>query len=278
MINELISWIKNADNSAVVMAISTFALTIATFVLAYFSYQQVRASNRQISESRLQKKIEMHNEDLRNLFKIWKDRLPKTPTTGQEIYWFNSPFFEEDPLFIEDLENHLPPKFEDLMQKWKHYEDLRQKYSQTQQEVIDKINPLISNMQKEIEGCNFPPESVYLKAIEQVTCKKYYDYEEAQVASAPIRYKLDYVMQNTYRYSLSSHTVLLTEDEVRKVREHHEKISNIVKKDYENDIRSLIDIENELKEKFNELTYSLSRLICYPQYCNMTCEYIFPKS
>jgi uncharacterized FlaG/YvyC family protein len=106
MINELISWIKNPDNSSVVMAISTFALTIATFVLAYFSYQQVKASNRAISESRLQKKIEMHNEDL------------------------------------------------------------RQKYYQTLQEIIDKISPLISSMQKEIEGCNFDPRSVYLKAIE----------------------------------------------------------------------------------------------------------------
>lgn len=79
MINEFILWLKNTDNSAVVMAISTFALTIATFVLAYFSYQQVKASNRQISESRLQRKIEKHNEDLRKLLNSWKDRLPKNP-------------------------------------------------------------------------------------------------------------------------------------------------------------------------------------------------------
>lgn len=277
MINEFFSWIKNPDNSSVVMAISTFALTIATFVLAYFSYQQVKASNRAINESRLQKKIEMHNEVLRNLFKIWKDRLPKTPSTGQEIYWFNSPLFEDDPLFIEDLENHLPSKFKDLMQKWKHYEDLRQKYYQTQQDVIEGIDPMISNMQKEIEGCNFDPRSVYLKAIEQVTGKKYYDYKiQPMVVSE--NYRLDYEMQNSYRYELNSPNKHLTEDEVKKVREHHENISNIVKKDYENDIRSLIGIENELREMFNEFNYSLSRLICYPEYSNMNCEYLSPKS
>lgn len=282
MINEFFSWLKNADNSSVVMAISTFALTIATFVLAYFSYQQVKASNRQISESRLQKKIEKHNDDLRNLLKTWKNRLPKTPTTGLEIYDFFTafyvPFFEEDPLFIEDLENHLPPKFEDLMKKWKRCKDLRKKYHQRQQEIIDKISPLISNMQKEVEGCNFSPESVYLKAIELVTGKKYYDYKNVEIAyGEPIKYKLIYIMQNTYTYELSS-PIGLKEDEIKKVREHHEKISNIIKKDYENDIRSLIIIENELKEMFNELDGSLMRLINYPEYCNMTCEYIFPKS
>jgi hypothetical protein len=68
------------------------------------------------------------------------------------------------------------------------------------------------------------------------------------------------------------------EDEVKKVREHHEKISNIVKNECEIYIINLIDIENEIKEIFNEFNYSLSRLICYPEYSNMNCEYLFPKS
>lgn len=279
MINEFFSWLQNPDNSSVVMAISTFALTIATFVLAYFSYQQVKASNRQISESRLQKKIEMHNEGLRNLLKSWRTYLPRTPRTGLEIYEFFTPFFEDDPLFIEDLENHLPPKFKDLMQKWKHYKDLRQKYYQTQQEVIDRINPLISNMQKEVMDYHFSPRSIYLKAIELVTGTKYYDYKREQMQyGEPIKYKLDYATQSdAIGYELSSPSIGLTEDEIKKVTEHHENISNIVKKEYENDIRSLIDIENELKDMFNELNDSLIRLFKYPEYDNMTCEYIFRK-
>lgn len=165
------------------------------------------------------------------------------------------------------------------MQKWKHYKDLRQKYHQKQQEIIDKISPLISSMQKEIRGCNFPPESVYIKAIEQITGKKYYDYKIAEITPIiPKNYRLDYVMQNSYSYQLSSPNIGLTEDGVKKVREHHENISNIVKKDYENDIRSLIDIESEIKKMQNELDGNLMRLINYPEYCNMTCEYIFPKN
>lgn len=67
----MINWLIDHEE-----ALREWAVASGTLILALIAYLQVRASNRQISESRLQKKIEKHNEDLRNLLKSWKDRLP----------------------------------------------------------------------------------------------------------------------------------------------------------------------------------------------------------
>lgn len=277
MIDDFFSWL-NGNSSALTM-IFTLVLAVATVALAYVSYLQVKASNRQISESRLIRKIEKHNEQLRNLFHFWWEYLPRPPETGFEVYDLLPAIFEEDPLFT-DLEKHFPPRFKDLLKKWEYYKDLRQKYHQKQKEIVDKITDLISNKQKEAAGYDFPPLSVYLKAIELLTDKKYYDYiDEIRVYAEPTTYRLKYErIGGGIGFQLSRESIGYTKEEINKLKGQHENVSNIVKKEYEKDIKTLIDIEGELKEIFREFKVSLNKITRYPEYNNMVCEYIFPQN
>jgi hypothetical protein len=276
MINEVVLWLN--INGLALTTIFTLVLAAATIALAYVSYLQVKASNRQISETRLIRKIDKHNEQLRNLIQQWEMYLPKPPDTGLYVYPLFLLHFESDPLF-PDLESHLPPKFEDLMKKWKHYKDLCQKYHQKQTEIISKINGLISNMQKEKIDYVFPSQAVYFKAIELLTDKKYYEYSRQEMFKRePKVYKLFYRdIEGANNIQLSKESSPPTEKEIDKIKEQHENVSNIAKKEYENDIRNLVDIENELKQMFTEFKVRLNELTRYPEYNNMDCEYIFPR-
>jgi len=55
-------------------------------------------------------------------------------------------------------------------------------------------------------------------------------------------------------------------------------MSQIFKTDYETNIKNLIDVRNELEEIIKELKDNLTKLTKYPDYNNMTCEYIMPET
>jgi hypothetical protein len=267
-VNDIFPWLNNY---------STFLLVVATFVLAFVSYLQVRASYKAISESRHIRNIDKHTEQLKTLIIQWQTVLPRPPKTGLKVYDDYGAIFEKDKLF-PDIANHLPPEHKDLMKKWEHYKDLRKKYCKTQTEIIDKIAGLISNMQKEKEDYDFPSHSVYLKAIELLTGKKYYDYKmEEKVHAEPTIYRLFYVtIYSGNSFQLERESSRLTKEEINKIQERHENVSNIVKNEYEKDIENLINIEGEINENFKELNDKLMELTKYTEYYNMNCKYI-PK-
>lgn len=265
-VNDIFPWLNNN---------STFLLVVATFVLAFVSYLQVRASYKAISESRHIRNIDKHTEQLKTLIIQWQMDLPRPPKTGLEVSDYYDAIFEKDKLF-PDIANHLPPEHKELMEKWEHYKDLRKKYYKKQTEIIDKIAGLISNMQKENEDYDFPPRSVYLKAIELLTGKKYYDYKrEEKVHAEPTFYRLFYeTIYSGNRFQLNRESSRLTDEEINKIQERHENVSNIVKNEYEKDIENLINIEGEINENFKELNDKLMELTKYTEYYNMNCKYI----
>lgn len=271
MIDFLINWLTANEE-----ALRGWAVAGGTLILAIVAYLQVRASNRQIEESKFQRRIEKHNEDLKNLFQYWVEKFPQAPFTGLTIYEFFSNF-EENPLF-SDLENHLPEKYRNIMEKWELYKDLGQKYCDQQAEIIGKIKILISEKQKDELNYNSIP--VYLKAIELITGKKqYYIKQEEIIHMEPRFYSLSYDRSSWFvKYPLIMDDPNLTEDQTANITSFHEEISNITKREYKNEIEKLVDIEYEMKQIFEELQYDLGNLTIYPEYNNMNCEYIIFNS
>ncbi|VVB92442.1 Uncharacterised protein [uncultured archaeon] len=159
------------------VAIREWLLAIGTLILALVAYLQVRASYRQISESRFQRKIETHNEDLRKLFQQWHDHVPRIPNESEfyDLHFLLLPMFFEQEALFSDLEKHLPAKYENLMQKWSNFRELIKRYCQLRQEIFDKINALISDMQNEALNCKFPPDSIFLKANSLLTGKEWHN-------------------------------------------------------------------------------------------------------
>jgi len=116
---------------------------------------------------------------------------------------------------------------------------------------------------------NFPPESVYLKAIQLLNNNKYYRYDKESGGTAT--YKLSY-KSDQFTWNLSK--AYLKEEEIKDIQDRHEELANTAKKEYEKDIKSIIDVEEELNSLFKELKYSLEDLTNYIEYKNMICEYV----
>lgn len=278
MINELFSWLRNNT------------LTVATFVLAFVSYLQVRASYKQIRETRLMKKIDMHNTDLRRLFQMWHDDvsliIPFASKFVKINHYLKPMRFERESLF-SDLEKHLPAKYEGLMRKWRYCRELIKKYCQLWQENFDKINDLISSdMQKDELNYRFPPESIFFKAIEPIEPlpdKEYYNYKTAEgdyaYSDAYTESKgLFYWTSDGFVYPLTSPNIGFSNEDMKKIIINHKIMSQIFKTDYETNIKNLINVSKELEEKLKELEDTLIKLTNYPEYNNMTCEYIMPET
>lgn len=277
----LISWLISHE-----IAIREWSLAIGTLILALVAYLQVRASYKQISESRLQRKIEKHNEDLRELFQKWHDSVSRNIIPDESkfynINYLLSPMsFEQEALF-SDLEKHLPAKYEDLMKKWGHCRELIKKYCQLREEIFNKIDALIlSDMQKDELISKFPPESIFFKAIALLTGKEYCNYKTEENANAFLettRYGLSYKDSDGFGFQLTPQNIGFSKEEINKIKIHHENMSEIFKTDYETNINNLINVRNELEEMFKELKDNLIKLTKYPDYNNMTCEYIMPET
>jgi len=260
----VLSWLISHEE-----AIRGWAVAFGTLFLALVAYKQ-------IIESRLQRKIEKHTEELKGLFSRWHKELPPVPITGAEVYefessgfkWSDDLSFEDTPLF-SDLKNHLPAKFENLMEKWGQYKKLRKEYYQKQQEIVDKVRAKIEEL-----NYKFPPGSVYLRAIHLLTNKTYYYDYRSKSMRLPIpyndRYYVYYETTCGDGYLLSPKDGGTPEEEIDNLKEHHENISSIIKTKYEKDFRNLIDIEHKLRVLFDELKDSLNKLTGYVEYLNMT--------
>lgn len=266
-----INWLINHETF-----IREWLIVAVTLFLGIVAYLQVKASNRQISEARIKERIETHSEALKNLYIMWYTNLPEIPHTGSIIY--RTRLFsiavscvEQKGLF-SDLEYHLPGKYAGLMEKWEYFKELCQQYYQKQQEIIENI-PVLTSMDRNKSSFNLPPEALYLKAIELLTGNKYYEYVESTQETRQL-YELIYQKDN-YHYPLCQ---LVKKEEMNDIKIQFEKISEIIKKEYEKDIMNLINIQKELKEKHEEIKDSLNKLPNYPEYDNMDCEYIFPKT
>lgn len=274
-VGNLINWITEHEET-----IRGWVISLSTIILAFVAYLQVRASHRQISESKLQRRIEKHNEDLKELINYWWDNFPKPPTTGFEIFrvnglfsldYFSSELIEQNPLFL-DLKNHIPLKFANIMEKWENYKALLKTYSDKQQGIIDKI----SNRQNEKLDFTFPDEAVFIKAIELLTGNKHYDYKIEQITNLePPSFQLSYDYFGR-GYNLTTNSVYY--EELDSIKINFEEISNKVKNKYKIDIENLIKIEDNIKKIYRELMDKLNILRIYPEYNNMTCEYVIQKS
>ena len=190
--------------------------------------------------------------------------------------------FEQEALF-SDLENHLPSKYDGLMNKWRYCRELIKKYCQLRQEIFDKIDALIlSDMQKDELNCKFPPESIFFKGIALLTSKEYYNYKIAKGDDAYSTYSettgLFYWDSDGYGYQLTPPNTGFSKEEANKIIIHHENMSQIFKTEYEANIKNLINVRNELEYVTKELGNNLIKLTKYPDYNNMTCEYIFPET
>lgn len=271
MIDFLINWLTANEE-----ALRGWAVAGGTLILAIVAYLQVRASNKQIEVSKFQRRIEKHNEDLKNLIKYWRENFPETPFTGFKIYEFFSDL-EENLLFF-DLKNHLPEKYRNIMEKWERYKDLGQKYCDQQAEIIRKIKILISETHNEESKYN--PYPVYLKAIELITDRNHYLITKKEtVHMEPKLYSLSYEkVSGIVKYPLIMDDPNLQEEETVDITRFHEEISNIAKREYKKEIENLVDIENEMTQIFKELQYNLRILTIYPEYNNMNCEYILFNS
>lgn len=264
---------KEGTDWSAISAVATFFGAPANIIIATVAVLQIRAY-------RLQGKIDKHCGQLRELFRKWKDSLCLPPMTGFEIVDFPEKdkiaqkyipilSLQDDPLFY-DIKNHLPTKFNNHMERWEYYKNIIKKYFQKQNDVINNIKILIFDEKK-----SFSAESVYLKAIDLLRNKNYYNYENKPFIHAePKKYVLMYTKNTGEGFYLSEPS---TEEEIIKIREQHEKISNDVKNKFENDLKDIIVMESEIENVYNEVRDNLSKLIEYPEYEPMDCEYIFPR-
>lgn len=264
----MIDWI--VANKEWLGIIIDFTVALGTIFLAIVSYLQVRASHKLISESRFQSRIDKHNIELKNMFKTWIDRLEEPPKTGHHIYNKNlilSLLQIENinyNLFLDSM-THLPAKHIDLEIKWNNYKILYDRYIEKQDEIISKIN----SEQQQKSSVIFPPESIYIRAIQLLNSNKYYRYEKNPATNNEIYYKSDDYPGWEITHAVSKNMPYITNNQGS-----HEKAAFFTKQEYEIDIKSIISIEIELNDWFKELKDRLEDLTNYAEYSNMNCEYV----
>ena len=106
--------------------------------------------------------------------------------------------------------------------------------------------------------------------------KEYYNYKIEPVEST--RYGLSYKDSAGFGHQLTPQNVSFTEEEINKIKILHEKISQTIKTECETNLKNLINVRNELDERVKELKDNLIKLTKYPDYNDMTCEYIMPET
>lgn len=273
----LISWIYAHG-----IAIREWMVAFGTIFLAIMAYYQVKASYKQISESRLQRRIETHSKDLKQLFRDWNEEL--TNISQYKVpYLIDEPSYkiEEDVLF-EDSKMHILSlqKFGDFDKIWQDYKEKAKEVYQRQTEIIDKIqtddkiteflNNFWSNIEnkKRSQTIQDISKSVYLQAGCIVACKICKNYSN------------DYFTKNHllsdlyYSHPSLKNKILLAENKGEnnfEPQKHHENICNQIVSEYKDDFKKIIDFENELIILSKNMTDKLKMLIRYPEYDKMDC-------
>lgn len=259
-------------------AYAAWILNLLTLILVILAYIQLNKLNNQIREWRTKEAIKKHISDLKGLFNGWKSNLPSVPLAEELYFAKNMPDFEsrlrgialnkieQNPLF-EDFKNcHLPKGYETLPGDWEKYKKLLEEYFNEYNDIADRIKNEIPE--------EFSAKSVYSKAVISLKGGERWGYYTELLPENQYK-KLMYGIQ-----AQSSYTLLKkgTDEEIKKYQEQHEACSDKIKSKHEAELKKLIKKEKELSEQRISLAKVLENLEIYPDFPNTDCCEIIKQS
>ena len=140
--NETINYFINHNQ-----AIREWAIAGCTIALAIVAFLQVKASYRQISESRFQKRIEIHTEQLKKMICVWEEEISKLNLKIDEMIISQPTEYKAEvenlPLF-EDLKKHEPDDL-DIFNCWEEYKNKILRWKTKKFNYFSKISRKITD-------------------------------------------------------------------------------------------------------------------------------------
>ena len=140
--NEAINYFINHNQP-----IREWAIAGSTIALAIVAFLQVKASYRQISESRFQKRIEIHTEQLKKMIRVWEEEISKLNLKIDEMIISQPTEYKAEvenlPLF-EDLKKHEPDDL-DIFNCWEEYKNKILRWKTKKFNYFSKISRKITD-------------------------------------------------------------------------------------------------------------------------------------
>jgi len=139
--NETINFLTSHNQ-----AIREWAIAVCTIILVYAAFLQVKASNRQINESRFQKRIEMHTDQLKEIIRVWETEISEFNLKIDKVIIYLPTEYKAEvenlPLF-EDLKKHEPDDL-DLFNYWSDFKNKILQWEIKKLNLSQRINDRIS--------------------------------------------------------------------------------------------------------------------------------------